>query len=468
MSENKIKKVTEEVPTEWKLGLIVKLPKKGDLTNCGNWRGLTLMSVPAKCFGKCLIKRFKEAVDRMLRGEQAGFRPGRGTEEQIFVLRNILEQCLEWNSSLYLIFVDYEKAFDSIDRETLWRIMKAYGIPDKFISLVRAFYRGNKAAVIHGEGMSDWFEINSGVKQGCVMSGFLFLLVIDWLMRSSVEGKRTGIRWNMMDTLEDLDYADDIVLLSESWRHGQTKLERLNQVSKSTGLKINKKKTESLRVNATNNNTFKVDGEDLNEVSTFVYLGATVTTTGGAAEDIGARIGKARRAYLRLSNIWKSNVLRRNTKIRIFRACVVSVLLYGCSTWRMTEGDEHKLDTFFHKCLRKILKIYWPSRKTNEEVRRLAGMGRISDIVRTRRWRFIGHILRGPNNSHARIALKWTPAAGKRRRGRPKETWRRTAERERRLLNFTSWEEAGAAARNRDRWRNLIGSPMLHTRSQRI
>ena len=202
-----------------------------------------------------------------------------------------------------MVFVDYEKALDSIDRETLRKIVKAYGIPDKFIELVKAFYKNSKAAVLHGDGMSEWFEIKSGVKQGCVMSGFLFLLIIDWIMRRTVDGQRTGIRWRMMDTLEDLDYADDIVLLSERWRHAQQKLERLNNNGQSTGLKINKKKTESLRINAGNLSAFKVGDEDVKDVETFTYLGATVTTTGGATEDINKRIGKARQALYRLRKI---------------------------------------------------------------------------------------------------------------------------------------------------------------------
>ena len=107
-----------------------------------------------------------------------------------------------------MVFIDYEKALDSIDRETLWKISKAYGIPDKFIELVKAFYKNSRAAVLHGEGMSEWFEIKSGVKQGYVMSGFLFLLIIDWIMRRTVDGQRTGIRWRMTDTLEDLDYTE--------------------------------------------------------------------------------------------------------------------------------------------------------------------------------------------------------------------------------------------------------------------
>ena len=458
---------TEEVPDEWKQGLIVKLPKKGDLTVCGNWRGLTLMSVPAKCLGKSMIHRIRDDVDKQLRREQAGFRPKHGTEEQIFILRNIIEQSLEWNTVLYLVFVDYEKAFDSIDRDTLWKIMKSYGIPDKFIAIVRAFYRNNRAAVLHGDSQSEMFEIKSGVKQGCVMSGFLFLLVIDWIMRRTVEGERTGIRWRMMDTLEDLDYADDIVLITESWRHAQQKLERLNSNGLRTGLKINKKKTESLRINAANNSAFKVGDEDIKDVESFTYLGATVTTTGGAAEDINKRIGKARQAYYRLRKIWSSSILRRKTKMRIFQANVVSVLVYGCTTWKMTVADEHKLDVFVHSCLRRILKIYWPTRMSNEEVRRIAGVQQVSTQIRTRRWKYIGHILRMDSDDNQRVALRWTPAAGRRRRGRPKETWRRTVERERHTLGFSSWEAAAAVANDRDRWRKLTKCPTLHSRRNR-
>ena len=122
--------------------------------------------------------------------------------------------------------------------------MKAYGIPDKYINLIKAFYRNCKASVLHNGNQSEWFEILSGLKQGCVLSGFLFLLVIDWIMRKTLEGGKYGIRWHLGEHLEDLDYADDPALLAEVWRLCQEKLNRLNKYSLQTGLKINIKKTE--------------------------------------------------------------------------------------------------------------------------------------------------------------------------------------------------------------------------------
>ena len=152
--------------------------------------------------------------------------------------------------------------------------------------------------------------------------------------------------------------------------------------------------------------------------------------------------------------------------MKIFQSNVISVLLYGCETWKMTETDEQCLDTFVHKCLRRILKIFWPTKMSNEGVRRIAGLEKVSTQIRKGRWRYIGHVLRKSPDDHQRIALRWTPD-GRRKRGRPKETWRRTVERERDLLGLRSWEAAAAVAKDRDRWRELTGSPILHTRRKR-
>ena len=419
----------EKAPTDWKRGLIVKLLKKGDLTKCGNWRGITLIPTTAKIMGKIIVRRLAKEVDQHLREEQAGFRAGRGTTEQIFILRNILEQAIEWNSNLYTCFIDFEKAFDSVHRDTLWNIMKHYGIPDKYIRLVQCLYDDSECAVITGSGTSEWLKIKSGVKQGCNMSGFLFLLVIDWIMKRSTSDNTTGIRWNMTSKLDDLDYADDIALLTSSREQMQVKVDRVVSHVKSTGLKINASKTKVMRINARNTQAITAAGEEIEDVSSFIYLGGTVNNEGGTTEDIRRRLGHARSAYNKLTAIWNSSQIGRKTKIRLFNSNVISVLLYGSETWKMTKGDEHLLDTFLHKSLRRILKVYWPQRVSMETVRERAGMEPISSMVKKRRWKWIGHVLRMDKTKHARIALTWTPE-GKRRRGRPKETWRRAVERE--------------------------------------
>ncbi len=139
---------SEEVPKEWKHGIIVKRPKKGDLTNCGNWRGITLLSVPSKIFGRVLIDRTRDGVDSKLRDEQAGFRRGRSTTEQILILRNIIEDVVEWQATLFVTFVDFEKAFDSVHSESLWKIMTSYGIPQKIVKMVQILYKDSECTVL--------------------------------------------------------------------------------------------------------------------------------------------------------------------------------------------------------------------------------------------------------------------------------------------------------------------------------
>lgn len=453
--------VDEAVPEDWKMGLIIKIPKKGDLTQCGNWRGITLLSMVGKVLGRSIIKRLRDDIDRRLRKEQSAFRRNRGTTEPIFILRNIVEQSLEWNSALYLVFIDYEKAFDSIHRETLWEIMRQYGIPGKYIRLVKMFYENDRCSVITEGGVGAAFNVKSGVKQGCVMSGFLFILVIDWIMRRTLSQGDTGIQWKLTEKLEDLDYADDIVTVSSKLSHAQQKVDRLNMQGKSVGLNINKGKTKTIRINANRMEPVKVGADDIEEVDKFQYLGAYVDKTGGADHDIRCRTGKAWGAFNKFSKVWRSGKIRRRTKLRLFNSNVLSVLLYGCETWKMNKEDERRLDVFQQKGLRRIMKIRWPMRISNEEVRVMSSTKEtVSQVIRRRRWKLIGHILRS-DNEHTKTALTWTPP-GKRSRGRPKETWRRTVERERKQMGFATWGSAGAVARDRTAWRSFIRSPIAH------
>lgn len=128
------------MPTEWKEGYIIKLPKKGDLSKCDNYRGIPLLSIPGKVFNRIILNRMKDQVDTELRDQQTGFRKDRSCTDQIATLRIIVEQSLEWNSSLYITFVDYKKAFDNLDRSALWNLLRHYGVPAKIVNIIRNSY----------------------------------------------------------------------------------------------------------------------------------------------------------------------------------------------------------------------------------------------------------------------------------------------------------------------------------------
>ena len=200
----------------WKEVLIIKLPKKGDLKDCKTHRGIMLLSVSGKVLNRIILERMDTAADSELCDHQAGLRQDRSCTGHIATLGIITGQSLEWNSSLYINFIDYEKAFNSVDREKLLKLLGHYGIPKKIISIKQRSYQGMSCRVVHGEQLSDNFNVKIGVHQGCLLSPFLLTLVVDWIMRNSTEGKRNGLQWTLWSQLDDLNFADDLVLLSHN------------------------------------------------------------------------------------------------------------------------------------------------------------------------------------------------------------------------------------------------------------
>ncbi|XP_043922942.1 uncharacterized protein LOC122798228, partial [Protopterus annectens] len=445
----------ETVPSEWKESHLIKLPKKGDLSKCDNYRGINLLSVPGKVFNRILLERIKDTTDKKLREEQAGFRKNRSCSDQIATLRIIVEQSVEWNSPLYINFVDFEKAFDSVDRETLWSLLKHYGIPTKIVNLIKNSYNGLSCRVIHGGQLSESFQVKTGVRQGCLLSQFLFLLVIDWIMKKSTAGQKNGIQWTLWNQLEDLDYADDLALISHSQQQMQNKTNLVAVTALEVGLNINNLKTKILKLNSTNTNPITLQGKPLEEVQSFTYLGSIIDKQGGSEADVRARIGKARAAFIQLNRVWKTRELSLINKIRLFNSNVKSVLLYGTETWGLNKTTTKKLQTFTNSCLRNILRIRWPDTISNATLLERTNQLSIGEEVKRRRWRWIGHTLRKPANNITRQALRWNPQ-GKRGRGRPRNTWRRDFEADAKLRGYT-WNQIEQLAQDKIRWRAVVG-----------
>ena len=446
----------EELPGEWSSGLIIKLPKKGDLSQCSNWRGIMLLSVTSKVFSRILLDRINPNLQTNLRKQQAGFRKGRSCTDHIFTLRQIFEQCQEWNASLYANFIDFEKAFDSVHRPALWNILRHYGVPAKIVNIIKLLYTDFHARVICGNKLTDNLKIETGVKQGCILSPFLFCLAIDWIMKESLSNRKTGLQWTFTETLDDLDYADDIVLLSQKLPDIQIKTHHVHSNAQKLGLHINAAKTKVMRINTAVTTPVKLGTNEIEDVTTFTYLGSKISLSGNSEEEIKERLVKARRAFGSLRNIWNSRKISTRTKLKFYKSNILSVLLYGAETWKTTAGISKRLDTFQNKCLRRILKIYWPNTISNKELLERTGMEPVSCTVTRRRWRWTGHVLRMEVGAIPRTALRWTPQ-GKRKQGRPLETWRRSLEREMRREGWT-WGQISKMASDRDGWRSSISA----------
>ena len=147
---------------------------------------------------------------------------GRGCVYQIFDIRNIIQQCIEWKTPLFInyMYIDFRKAFYSAHRETLWKILRSCGIPLKICTLMKAFYDSFECSVILGNSISEPFIVKSGARLGCLhYVAFLFLVVIDWIQGQAKSDKRRGIQWTMFSHLEDLDFADNLAEISGNHTH---------------------------------------------------------------------------------------------------------------------------------------------------------------------------------------------------------------------------------------------------------
>ena len=280
-----------------------------------------------------------------LQNSLTAFRKGRSCIDHIFVLRQILEQSNEWNSTLYIVFIDFKQAFDSLHRGSLWKILRHYGIPSKLVNISQSLYKNFECRVIHNNELTEPFKVDTGVKLGCILSPILFSLAIDWVMRCSTQGKCQGIQWTLTSQLEDLDYADDIGLLSHRNQDAQLKTESLTQTASTIGLKVNEKKTKVLRKNAITNNPVTVSGRPIEDVQGFVYLGSKVTTDGDCDVEVTTRISKANQAFAMLKPIWRSTGFSIHTKIRIFKSNILSILLYGSECWKSITSIEKSFKT---------------------------------------------------------------------------------------------------------------------------
>ncbi|KAK4296122.1 hypothetical protein Pmani_031359 [Petrolisthes manimaculis] len=168
----------------------------------------------------------------LLREEQSGFTKGRGCSDQIFVVRHLMQQANEMKASLSLCFVDFQKAFDSVSRGMMKKVLRHYGIPEWLVKLVEDLHEGTFCKVMVDGSLSDAFEVKSGVIQGGILSPLLFIMVIDYVMRKVAEETNAGIVWKDERKLVDLDYADDIVLINEGVDETQRVLDCLIRLSR--------------------------------------------------------------------------------------------------------------------------------------------------------------------------------------------------------------------------------------------
>ena len=206
---------TQQWSQDWKRSVFIPIPKKGNAKQCSNYHTIAVISHASKVMLKILQARLQQYVNRELADVQAGFRKGRGTRDQIANICWIIEKASEFQKNIYFCFIDYAKAFDCVDHNKLWKILKEMGIPDHLTCLLRNPYAGQEATVRTGHGTTDWFQIGKRVCQDWKLSPCLFNFYAEYIMRSAgLEEAQARIKIAERNII-NLRYTDDTTLMAE-------------------------------------------------------------------------------------------------------------------------------------------------------------------------------------------------------------------------------------------------------------
>ena len=411
---------TQQWPQDWKRSVFIPIPKKGNAKECSNYRTIALISHASKVMLKILQARLQQYVNRELPDVQAGFRKGRGTRDQIANIRWIMEKAREFQKNIYFCFIDYAKAFDCVDHNKLWKILKEMGIPDHLTCLLRNLYAGQEATVRTGHGTTDWFQIGKGVHQGCILSPCLFNLYAEYIMRNAgLEETQAGIKIAGRN-INNLRYADDTTLMAESEEELKSLLMKVKEESEKVGLKLNIQKTKIMASGPIT--SWEIDGETVETVSDFIFLGSKITADGDCSHEIKRRLLLGRKVMTNLDSIFKSRDITLPTKVRLVKAMVFPVVMYGCESWTVKKAEHRRIDAFELWCWRRLLRVPWTARRSNQSILKEISPGiSLEGMMLKLKLQYFGHLMRRVDSLEKTLMLGGI--GGRRRRGRQRMRW---------------------------------------------
>lgn len=333
-------------PEEWSRSVIVPLFKKGDQNNPANYRGISLLSTLSKIFTSILNKRLYAWAENESKicEEQAGFRKQYATTDHIFTLVSMIRKCLHGRQKrkLYVAFIDYMVAFDSVDRESLWVVLQKVQTSTKMLHMLQGIYKSVQSCVRWGHEVSDFFDCPSGVKQGCMLSPLIFsILITDVADKVTTNGKHGFQFLPGLQEIFLLLFADDICLISSTPAGLQNQINNLEKASDALGLIVNLNKTKVMIFrkggHLAKTEKWYYKGKEIEVVNSYKYLGFMLTTKLSFETAVGESTGRAKRRVVEImKTMWKLETFDFHIFFKLFDAQVKPMLLYTAEIWGLT------------------------------------------------------------------------------------------------------------------------------------
>ncbi len=359
--------------------------------------------------------------------------------DMIFSLRQLQEKCREQRQPLYIAFIDLTKAFDLVSRKGLFTLLHRIGCPPKLLKMVTSFHDKMKGTVQYGGLYSEAFPIRSGVKQGCVLAPTLFGIFFSLLLRHAFSQSEDGVfirtrsDGNLFNLarlraktkvrrvlIREMLFADDAALTAHTEDGLQRLISSFARACDEFGLTICLKKSNVMGQDVSSTPCISIGHHTLETVEDFIYLGSTISSNLSLDNELNTRIGKASIAMARLTKrVWNNSMLTTNTKMKVYQASVLNILLYGSETWTTYIWQERRLNSFHLRCLRRILGITWQDRVPNTEVLDQAKTFRLHALLSQRRLRWLGHVCRMQDGRIPKDIMYGELASGTRPTGRP-------------------------------------------------
>ena len=363
---------------------------------------------------------------------QFGFRNGFGTREALFSVQVLAQRCRDVNVDVFMCFVDYEKAFDTVKHDKLLNVLSNIGLDGRDMRIIANLYWNQSASVRVDCHLTEEVSIRKGVRQGCILSPLLFNLYSEHIFQEALDERSEGVIINGV-VINNLRYADDTVLLATSFEDLQILLSAVAHHSQQMGLKLNVKKTKWLVVSKHGidvQNELRVENDVVERVAQYKYLGCWANESWDLTQEIRSRIEQSRSAFQKMSKILTCRALSIPLRLRLLHCYVFSILLYGVEAWTLTEAMCRKLEAFEMWAYRRILKISWTDRVTNVEVlRRLNKQHEVINNVKKRKLEYFAHVMRNDKYKLLHIIIQGK-IEGKRSAGRRKTSW---------LKNLRQW-----------------------------
>ncbi|CAH2097703.1 unnamed protein product [Euphydryas editha] len=434
---------TGNIPKQWAESHIILLYKKGSKDDIGNYRPISLISNVYKVFAKVILDRISVRLDENQPVEQAGFRKDFSTIDHIHTIKQIVQKYNEYNKNIYLAFIDYSKAFDCLEHQSVWQSLKEQGIQNSYVNIIKKIYSESKAC-IRLESIGDSFPINRGVRQGDPLSPKLFTAVLEQVFRK-LNWEHLGLNING-SRLNNLRFADDIILLEEDPSLLEFMIQTLADRSREVGLELNSSKTKLLTNSIPVN--IIINGQKLEYVKEYVYLGQIISFNDQMSKELDKRIATGWKKYWTMKEIMKSKELGIRIKQKTFDTCILPCITYGCETWALTQSHRDKLTRCQRAMERSMLGLKLKDKVRSTDIRRKTKLTDILSRIDQLKWRWTGHMLRCTMDKWSKQVTVWYPRDGNRSRGRKVRRW----EDELKMTLGPLWMRV---ARDREQWKEL-------------